>query len=405
MKLGSLLVEYDISLETLVAYLRETGVVLKEPVRNKTQVPNELKADLDSKFGINYQSKRKDSRYMIWRRELPLIHREALELVMSHPAGMRVDKIIRLLVSVVGRLQEYSLEHPDVKPDAQKIISTLLSSVNEKLDSVQGLEKDKQRDLKKRLFSTIKKQYNLFLDAMEEDKVLFDKEIPWEYVVFKDGGLWIKDKSGKRIFLPFSESKEVYNLFHYAFNDRIPSLTIRFHSKLPIEIVETPELKDIFEFLEIENNLRLGNFFNHKKLFNLLTHTKVGLHHAFLPKDRTPFIQFLVEKQSDNYPYVPMYEMGEKAEDSFLFTIQGETSLYLIWESIRPDTATYVFPVDNRDYEKIRQALFDYVCSSIEYKRLRVHHGVIDGLHGIKCHILNHVSFPQWRDDVLKYLK
>ncbi len=400
MKLGTLINEYDISLDTLVSYLKEQGVSLPVPIKHKTQIPNKLKPQLDRKFGINYHSATPESKYKTWRQELPLIHREALVLVDSRPGSKRLAKICELLVLVVNKIKDYCLKHVDLKPDAQRLVSGLLNGVNERLSQEEHQEKSQTRERRIQSLSSIKKQYTLLLFSFEDDKVVLEQDVPWDEVVFKDGGLLINANSEKNLYLPCTESKEVFNHFNYAFTERIPPLRIRLHSKNPIEIVRTPELDEIFRFLTIQNDIRLGNFFKHKELYDLIVHSKTDFHQSFLPKDRTPYFQYLVEKQSPDHRYVPMFETDGDSEDSFLFTIQGNNNLFIVWESLRPNTATYVFPVEKINYERFLQSLYDYACSDIDYKRRRVHHGVIDGLHGIKGSIVNHYDFQQWKTEL-----
>ena len=403
MRVGKILDKYEISMDTLVSFLTEKGVPLPDAITQKTKIPNSLNGQLYRRFGGNdadkNTSKDPESMYlMAWRSDLPSINQDVLHLIESSPTSKRFRRSYDLLVSVLERTKAYCDQHPDLIPDANSVIGSLKMDVRV---AIQCLDKsDQQRALKFKLLSGLKLLYNETLNSFEGDKIVMEHDIPWSEVEFQDGGLIIDANSENRLFIPFPASKKVFNLFSAAFDDRIPPLHILVHSKNPIEIVETPELDEVFRFLSIQNEIKLGSFFKHKELFDFLIHSKTDFHQSFLPKDKTPFIQFLVEKQAADYRYVPMFETGGEEEDSFLFTIRGASVLYIVWESLRPNTATYVFPVDYSNYEKLLQALYDYACSDIEYKRRRIHHGVIDALHGVKGVIVNHLDFQQWRTEL-----
>lgn len=400
MRIGQIVNKYDVSINTLVSYLSESGVELPDPVGLKTKLSPHALTLIERKFGINYHSSNPESKYMTWRNELPLIHRETLESIETRPTGNRIVQLHELLISVVRKIREYAHKHPDIKPDAQTVVTTLLNGVNERIAQVHNQSQDKKKKTKLLYLNNIKSQYNILLTSMEEDRIVLQQEVPWDLIEFNDGGLWIDANSNKRLYIPYSEAKKVYNIFKFAFNDRVPPLKICFHSKKPIEIVKTTDLDEVFKYLTIQEEIKLGKFFNHKELFDFLIHSKTEFNQSFLPKDKTQYLQFLIKKQSADYRYVPMFEKGGKEEDSFLFTIQGNNELYIVWESIRPDTATYIFPVGSHNYEQFLQALYDYVCSDIDYKRRRVHHGVIDGLFGVKGKIINHICFQQWSDEL-----
>ena len=125
---------------------------------------------------------------------------------------------------------------------------------------------------------------------------------------------------------------------------------------------------------------------------------------TFLPKDRGPYIQFLVEKQSPSYRFIPIYEQALDHEDAFLFTLTGSRT-YIVWENINENTATYVFPVTMANYEAIIQAIYDYASSDVDYKRMRMHYGESKKTIGTECRIINHNDLAQWKREILSLLR
>ena len=115
-------------------------------------------------------------------------------------------------------------------------------------------------------------------------------------------------------------------------------------------------------------------------------------------------MRYLVEKQSPDFRYIPIYEKSLDEEDAFLFTLNG-SRLFIVWENINEDTATYVFPVTKSSYNKVIQAIYDYASSDVEYKRMRMHHGQSIYIVGTECRILYHKDLCQWKSSINALLR
>ncbi len=239
---------------------------------------------------------------------------------------------------------------------------------------------------------------------MVVDEVLETIEVGWDNVRFGNGKIILDIGKQKPINCEQRQSRETYNLFRVAFIQRVPPLQVRLHSKYPPEVVETPEFNEVFQYLKIRDDIRLGSFTRCIDLVNFIRTSKINFQDTFLPKDRGPYIQYLVEKQSPDYRYVPVFEKAIDQEDAFLFTLKGNR-IYIVWENTNDNTATYVFPVTENTYEKKIQSIYDYASSDIEYKRMRMHYGQSRDIIGVECRIINHNDLHQWKSAINALLR
>lgn len=67
--------------------------------------------------------------------------------------------------------------------------------------------------------------------------------------------------------------------------------------------------------------------------------------HVFVPRDMTPYLDFLSEHQSiDTYPIGHVEEyIGGSYEEGALFSIIMNGKPYIVWENFKDSRSTYVF--------------------------------------------------------------
>lgn len=328
-----------------------------------------------------------------------------LKLTEERRIGKASDPYVEQNKRVLHRLVELSHERPEHHDDIKEAVEELSQELFNLIIAYRTPGKHRKANMMKADFVIkIRNRYLLALDEMIVDEVLETISVGWNKVVFQNGRLILDIGREKRLVCPLPESREAYNLFRTAFIQRVPPIQVRLHSKTGPEIVETPEFKEVFQYLRIRDDIRLGSFARRFDLAKFLRTSKINFQDAFLPKDRGPYIQFLVEKQSPNYRFIPVYEQTLEYEDAFLFTLTGSRT-YIVWENINENTATYVFPVTKTNYEAIIQAIYDYASSDVEYKRMRMHYGESKKTIGTDCRVINHNDLSQWKREIQSLLR
>lgn len=409
-RLNKLIRQFRVGLDTIVDYLEENGVEVRR--HPNTKISSEYLPMLKRRFGaeeaepapVVIENKLPDD-IQHFVDELRDSQAYLLKLAEERRIGKASDPYVENNKRCLHRLVELSLERPDYHDDIQKAVEELSQELFELIVAYRAPGKHRKANVMKADFVVkIRNRYLLALDEMVVDEVLETMSVGWDKVLFQNGKLLLDIGREKRLVCPLPESREAYNLFRAAFIQRVPPIQVRLHSKTGPEIIETPEFKEVFQYLRIRDDIRLGSFARRFDLAKFLRTAKVNFQDTFLPKDRGPYIQFLVEKQSPSYRFIPVYEQALDHEDAFLFTLTG-SRVYIVWENINENTATYVFPVTKANYEAIIQAIYDYASSDVDYKRMRMHYGESKKTIGTDCRIINHNDLSQWKREILSLLR
>jgi hypothetical protein len=91
-------------------------------------------------------------------------------------------------------------------------------------------------------------------------------------------------------------------------------------------------------------------------------------------------------------------------EDSFLFTFEKESQIFIIWENTNLSRATYVFHVEPKRYEERLQFVFDYIVSNVRAKRQRLHSDSMDTEVFGEFEIINHTEVEAWRNRIAQMI-
>lgn len=430
-RLNKLIKQFRIGLDTLVDFLEENGVDVKRTPNAK--ISSDYLPLLRRRFGSdpigqNIEENKDESPVVVQQAQSEqevkpdkgkitfpddiqhyvnkLIDSQSrlIRLAEERRVGMASESDLETNKRLLHRLVDLSHERPEYHDDIQKTVEDLSQELFDLIVAYRSPGKHKKAGVMKADFVIkIRNRYLMALNEMVVDEVLETIEVGWDKVVFQNGKLLLDIGKEKRLVCPLSDSRETYNLFRLAFIQRVPPIQVRLHSKNGPEVVETPEFKEVFQYLKIRDDIRLGSFARRFDLARFLRTSKVNFQETFLPKDRGPYMQFLVEKQSPKYRFIPVYEQTLDHEDAFLFTLVGSRT-YIVWENINENTATYVFPVTNNNYEAIIQAIYDYASSDTDYKRMRMHYGESKKTIGTDCRIINHNDLSQWKREILSLI-
>ena len=404
-RLNKLIKRYQVGLDTVADYLLTVGVEV--PRTPNAKVPIELLSDLDQHFGYTPQENEKVvipnklyNQVSSLLNELRQSQNDLLKLASSGRVGQYSDPYVQDNTRLLNALTKISVEEPIVNDIIKQFVEGLTEELLRVITGYRERSKHKKAFMMKSDFiMKIRNRYLKALDEMVIDQVLMTVEVGWDKVHFGNGRITLDIDNGRPLNLVCSQSREAFNLFREAFIERVKPIRVTFHSKLAPEIEQTPEFKEVFQYLEIRDDIRLGRFSRRIDLAHFIQTSHINFQNTFLPKDRSPYIQFLVDKQAQDYRFIPVFEKAINQEDAFLFTIRG-SQLYIIWENLNENTATYVFPVGNKSYDSILQSIFDYASSDTDYKRMRMHYGHSVDIMGIKCRILYHNDLQQWKREI-----
>lgn len=406
-RLNALLKRYHIGLETLVRYLESVGVSVES--KPSAKIPSELVPSLDSYFFDEYKKavpvQKHDSRVVSLTTSIKANH----NILMSFARDGGKQKRINLIIDESKRLLDYAVELGEKVPDDREYLKSTIEALNTQFVNIlsdyrQTLQLARQNRPKIRFIEQFRFMYLRAIEGLTQDEVVKTFVVDWQHVHFGNGVLYLDIGKKTPIICGCPLSKNVYNLFQMAFIARLEPLKVIIHTKKAAELVQTPEIEDVFQYLDIKNDLRLGKFSRRVDLLNFFKNSKSRFYERLLPKDRGPYMRYLIEKQSSNYRYIPVYEKSLDEEDAFLFTLNG-SRLYIVWENINEGTATYVFPVTRDSYNRIIQAVYDYVSSDVEYKRMRLHQGQSIDIFGTECRILYHKDLYQWKASINALLR
>ena len=404
-RLSKLIKQYRVGLDTLADYLQTLGIEV--PRNPNVKITSDVLPELDKHFGFQREEYEKSiileklyNQVKSAKKDLRQNLNQVLKLASEGRIGQYsvpfVEENTRLLKNLIALAMNEPLVHDDIQEFVNQIVKELLGVITGYRDR----SKHKKGYMMKSDFIVkIRNRYLVALEEMDIDKVLMIIEVGWEKVRFGNGRITLNIENERPINCTCPQSRESYNLFRSAFEARVKPLRVILHTKKFPEIEESPEFKEVFQYLEIRDDIRLGRFIRRLDLARFILSSRINFQDTFLPKDRSPYIQYLVEKQAPDYRFIPVFEKSLIEEDAFLFTLK-RTQLYIVWENINENTATYVFSVGSRSYDVVLQSIFDYASSETDYKRMRMHYGQAKDIIGSNCKILYHNDLQQWKREI-----
>ena len=407
-RLNKLIRRYQTSLDNVVDYLQTIGIEVEKKPNVKVSIS--VLPKMDKHFGYTMTPQDYLSYTPLSEGVSPLMesllanHKQLILLAEDGQVGKKSTPFVEENRRLLNELTTIALEEEQEREPIKAFLESLSSELFQLIIAAR-IHNNKNAYLMKTGFMI--RHRNRYLTAIDNliiDEIVDTIDVPWNKVRFGNGKLYLDIGKEKPLTCTEPKSKETYNIFRFAFEERVKPIKVRIHSKLPPEIVETPEFTEVFQFLEIQDDIRLGSFSRRLDLVNFIKKSKINFQEYLLPKDKGPYLRFLVEKQSPEHRFIPVCEKDLMNEDAFLFTLIGRR-MYIVWENINENTATYVFPVSETNYDKNLQAIYDYASSDIDYKRMRLHYGEARKAIGIDCRIIYHNDFSQWKHEIMSLLR
>ncbi len=221
--------------------------------------------------------------------------------------------------------------------------------------------------------------------------------VPWDFITFHDHYISILPMDMLSLKIPVAESKASFNFIKNAIASRLEPIKIKWNA-VSAKIADQPHFDKILEYLVCKENLSsifADESYEYRRYYDSIPSK---LSRLFFPKSKTEYLDFLSGVHSPAYKIVPVQEMlNNTVEDAFLFTVERERAMYIIWENTNLSRATYVFRVDPVEYEDRLQFVFDYIVSNVRAKRQRLHSDSIDKDMFGDFEIINHTEIGTWR--------
>ncbi len=267
-----------------------------------------------------------------------------------------------------------------------------------------------------KVLSIIYDKYQSFYYELHPIKKIVIKtyKLHWEAVSFGNGFLiyapdiWEEGIKISPLKYYNKDLKESYNFLRDYLQTKLPDIrcTVRdgklyLVDKLQLEkaILKIKANKDIWlhPIDTDEAKISISNVypFSFKKSYD----TAALLTPEFFKKYKSHYIDFLVNKQLENYRIVPVVERLEHNnsktdEEAFIFTLNTsvEEELCIVLENVNPARATIIFCILRKGYKKTLHNIYDFICSTEVNKRSRLHSNfyILDYMGVLRYKCVNH---------------
>ncbi|TDB64361.1 hypothetical protein [Arundinibacter roseus] len=292
-----------------------------------------------------------------------------------------------------------------------KKISELTTKLNSK---VPKMKKDKVKmgsipvHLKKYYAEEIAKleKQKTYLQSLEEVHTTID----WSNVKFEN--FQIRVIINGQYSEPFQllESRSSYEFLKpYFLKSDLNPLSVSMLGNKISSISDLSELNCVLNILSIQDEI--NNYFNdfesttiEKILLKLKNILNQHLFYFFKIKERSLYLNFLCEIQSNDFKIIPTTEIllsNDKVishEETFLFTVKNPKYVYIIWESTLINRATYIFQTSDNSYTEDVQRLFDFIASGENSKRRKLRYSIKTTENPFKSiGIIQHSNIDGWK--------
>lgn len=240
---------------------------------------------------------------------------------------------------------------------------------------------------------------------LRENIIVKNVEVDWHEVKFLDYGIQLTDPSGHIANVRYEKAMSFMNKMLKRMADYLPRLIVHFEEGKDPIIENLDILDDITTILTkrqdygalIRSNIKTSDVL---KALNVISKKDTRV---FVPRDMTPYLDFLSEHQAiDTYPIVPVEEyIGGSYEEGALFTIILNGMPYIVWENFKDSRSTYVFKCTESNYEEKRQRIYDYIVTEESNKRQFLRNKECKQIFGEKPCMIVHNNLKSWSEKLM----
>lgn len=237
--------------------------------------------------------------------------------------------------------------------------------------------------------------------------------IAWSNVRFENYQIRIINNGQYSEPYLLSESRSSFEFLKtYFLKSDLKPISVSILGNKITSINNLSELNSVIQIISIQNEI--NNYFNDfestsiDKIISKLKKISNQQMFDFLKiKERSLYLSFLCEIQSNDYKIIPTTEMllsNEKIiahEETFLFTIKRLNQNYIVWESTQINKATYIFQTTDITYKEDIQKLFDFIASGENSKRRKLRYSDKTINNPFKSvGIINHTNIEGWKEKI-----
>lgn len=232
------------------------------------------------------------------------------------------------------------------------------------------------------------------------DKAATRKDFPWTDVEMKDDMVVVPYPEGRSTWCPMPGSRESYNMIKPFLAERLPSLQVSFDENGTASVLNAGVMRDALTMMQVTHTLRYGPMETRERnrvITEAVKEMSPDATREFVPRDVTPYLDFLQEQQSEFFNIVPIQEYnGGSREDAFLFTVMIGGSPCIVWENTNPSRATFVFPCSFESYDEMLQTICNFTADERSGKRQYMHSEASAVTFGRRPSLLVHNSYESW---------
>ena len=213
---------------------------------------------------------------------------------------------------------------------------------------------------------------------------LNDIEVTWNNVFFENNYIIIKYGNiftEKYFFESARSSFEV--LKPYIIARKLIPLNVTVDNNKIILISNLEEVLSVFKILTLKKEIDLyvneDKSTSFKKIISQIKNLEnKQIIDFYRITKHSDYLDYLCQIQSKYYKIIPATELVISnqqiisEDDAFLFTINTKTKMFIIWESILINKATYIFETTTVNYFENLQSIFDFIVSDNNKKRFKL---------------------------------
>ena len=230
--------------------------------------------------------------------------------------------------------------------------------------------------------------------------------ISWSTVVFYDGYIKIVFDDYESRNIRVNESKDCFNYIRINLVRKLKPLKIAWkYHKMNFVLKDRVTFSSAILYLSIKHELSQtsnGSLFCIKNILNQIDN-QFDFFSSFF--DKSIYLEYLANRQSLDYKIIPTEEkikIGSKQviEDSFIFTVASPNFIYILWENINKERATFIFKTLKEEYDNDLQIIFDYVVGISTNKRRMLYLKQSKDRILNSCNILYHSDYRAWENKI-----
>ena len=228
--------------------------------------------------------------------------------------------------------------------------------------------------------------------------------VSWSFVSFHNGYIEIVFEDLVLKTIEFPESKESFKYVKINLIKKLrPFKVIWSRLRQELILMDTITFKNAILYLSIKDKLSQKSDDNLIKIKRLVSDIKNEKSFFSLFFDKSLYLEYLANKQSLSYLIIPTEEnirigYSYVVEDSFIFTITTLNTIYILWENVNKERATFIFKTSTEEYDNDLQIIFDYIVGISSGKRRMLYIKQSDYSILNSCSVLYHSDYRSWEN-------